>query len=53
MGEFEEAKLCFEQASELDADAGTLVGQAASVRGLGFPRGEAGDPSGALDWYCH
>jgi tetratricopeptide (TPR) repeat protein len=47
-GEFEEAKLCFEQAKGLDADAGNLVGEAASVRSLGFLCHELGDLSGAL-----
>jgi tetratricopeptide (TPR) repeat protein len=49
MEEFEEAKLCFEQARELDAYAGNLVGEAASVRSLGFLRQEADDFSDALE----
>jgi len=48
MEEFEEARLCFEQARQLDADAGNLVGEAASVRSLGFLTHDAGDLLGAL-----
>lgn len=49
MGEFEEAKLCFEQARELDAEAENLVGQASDIRSLGFLQQDAGNLQTALE----
>lgn len=46
--EFDQAEACFQRARTLDADAGNIVGEAASVRSLGFLRQEAGDFLGAL-----
>jgi tetratricopeptide (TPR) repeat protein len=48
MQEREEAQLCFEQARELDAEAGNLVGEAASIRSLGFLLQDADDLPSAL-----
>lgn len=49
MGQADEARLCFEEARELDAEAGNSVGQAAALRSLGFIQQDEGNLLGALD----
>lgn len=46
---FEEAGSSFEQAKELDAATGNLVGQAADIRSLGFLQQDAGNLLAALE----
>lgn len=51
--EFDAAKISFEQACQLDARSGNLVGQAADSRGLAFVKQDTGDLRGALELHKH
>ena len=51
--ELDAARMSFEQACQLDARSGNMVGQAADSRGLAFVKQDTGDLRGALELHKH